>query len=56
MAKNPLGQIVIISGATCTNKSKLALEFAIKNNGSVVNGDALQVYKDLKNDSNYSIV
>ncbi len=48
MAKNPLGQIVIISGATCTNKSKLALEFAMKNNGSVVNGDALQVYKDLK--------
>ncbi len=41
-------QIVIISGATCTGKSKFALEFALKNNGAIVNGDALQVYGDLK--------
>jgi tRNA dimethylallyltransferase len=48
MAKKFSQQIVIISGATCTNKSKLALEFAKQNNSAIVNGDALQVYSDLK--------
>jgi tRNA dimethylallyltransferase len=48
MAKNFSQQIVIISGATCTNKSKLALEFARQNNSAIINGDALQVYRDLK--------
>ena len=48
MAKKFSQQIVIISGATCTNKSKLALEFAKQNNSAIINGDALQVYSDLK--------
>ena len=51
MAKNS-NQIVIISGATCTNKSQLAcefaLDFAIQKRGAIINADAFQVYQDLK--------
>jgi len=51
MAKNS-NQIVIISGATCTNKSQLAcefaLDFAIQKRGAIINADAFQVYQDFK--------
>ena len=48
VTSNDAKKIIIISGATCTNKSKLALDFALENNGAIVNADALQIYRDLK--------
>ena len=45
---NFFNKIVIISGATASGKSKLAIDFAIKKNGVIINADALQQYRDLK--------
>ena len=39
--------ILIIGGPTASGKSKLALDLAEKLNGVIINGDSMQIYKDL---------
>ena len=39
---------IIIAGPTASGKSDLALELAKKINGSIINSDSIQIYKDLK--------
>ena len=39
--------VVIISGATASGKSALALKLAKENNGEIINADALQIYQEL---------
>lgn len=39
--------IIVITGPTCSSKSKIAIEIAKKYNGEIVNADAFQVYKEL---------
>ena len=45
MGKPPL---VVIAGPTASGKSALALDFAERSNGVIVNADASQVYADLR--------
>ncbi len=40
-------KIIIISGATASGKSQLAVDFAQINHGVIINGDSLQQYHDL---------
>jgi tRNA dimethylallyltransferase len=39
---------ILIAGPTASGKSALALEFARKTNGVVINADSMQVYRDLR--------
>lgn len=39
--------IIVITGPTCTSKSKIALEVAKAIDGEIVNADAFQIYQDL---------
>ncbi len=39
--------IIVLTGATGTGKSRLAIELAKKIDAEIINGDAFQVYKDL---------
>ena len=39
--------IIVITGPTCSSKSKIAIEVAKKYNGEIINADAFQVYKKL---------
>ena len=39
--------IIVITGPTCTSKSKIAIEVAKKINAEIVNADAFQIYKEL---------
>ena len=41
-------KIILISGPTASGKSKLAIDFAKKVNGEIINADSMQVYKVLK--------
>ncbi len=41
-------KIILISGQTASGKSKLAIDFAKKVNGEIINADSMQVYKELK--------
>ena len=41
-------KIILISGPTCSGKSKFALKVAKKVNGEIINADSMQVYKDLQ--------
>ncbi len=41
-------KIILISGTTASGKSKLAIDFAKKVNGEIINADSMQVYKELK--------
>ena len=41
-------KIILISGPTASGKSKLAIDFAEKINGEIINADSMQVYKELK--------
>ena len=41
-------KIILISGSTASGKSKLAIDFAKKVNGEIINADSMQVYKELK--------
>ena len=41
-------KIILISGPTASGKSELAIEFAKKINGEIINADSMQVYKELK--------
>ncbi len=40
-------RIIIITGQTATGKTKLALNYAKKYNGEIINGDSRQIYKYL---------
>lgn len=40
-------KIIIISGATASGKSSVAIEIAKIFNGAIINADALQIYRDL---------
>lgn len=39
--------IIVITGPTCTSKSKIAIELAQKINAEIINADAFQIYKEL---------
>ena len=39
--------IIIIGGATASGKTNFAIEFASKNNGSIINADSMQVYQEI---------
>ena len=41
-------KIILISGPTASGKSKLAIDFAKKINGEIINADSMHVYKELK--------
>ena len=41
-------KIILISGPTASGKSELAIKFAKKVNGEIINADSMQVYKELK--------
>ena len=41
-------KIILITGPTASGKSKLAIQFAKKINGEIINADSMQVYKELK--------
>ena len=41
-------KIILISGPTASGKSELAIDFAKKVNGEIINADSMQVYKELK--------
>ncbi|MDA9558855.1 tRNA (adenosine(37)-N6)-dimethylallyltransferase MiaA, partial [Alphaproteobacteria bacterium] len=49
MKKNSLKKklVIILGGPTASGKSKLALSLAKKINGEIINGDSMQVYKNL---------
>ncbi len=38
--------VIVITGPTCTGKTKLSIELAKKINGEIINADASQVYSD----------
>lgn len=42
------GQVVLIAGPTSSGKSALALRLAEKFDGTIVNADSMQVYRDLR--------
>ncbi|CAI9120017.1 tRNA (adenosine(37)-N6)-dimethylallyltransferase MiaA [Brytella acorum] len=46
MATTPIG--LIVAGPTCSGKSALALELAVRFGGHVINADSMQVYRDLR--------
>ena len=39
---------ILIAGPTASGKSALALEFARRRRGAIVNADSMQVYRDLR--------
>ena len=41
-------KIILISGPTASGKSELAIKFAKRINGEIINADSMQVYKELK--------
>ncbi|KAK2872085.1 hypothetical protein FQN49_002564 [Arthroderma sp. PD_2] len=45
--KPPVKPLIAVVGATGTGKSKLAVDLAVKFNGEIINGDAMQMYKGL---------
>ena len=46
--ENPLAPVILIAGPTASGKSALALELAAALGGTIINGDALQIYRDLR--------
>jgi tRNA dimethylallyltransferase len=43
-----VSNIILIAGPTASGKSALALEFAERHGGTVINADSMQVYRDLR--------
>jgi len=43
-----INTVYVIAGPTATGKSDLSISLAKKVNGSVINSDSMQVYKNLK--------
>src|SRR5260370_12463791 len=46
--ENPVAPVILIAGATASGKSALALELAAALGGTIINADALQIYRDLR--------
>ena len=44
----PKPPVALIAGPTASGKSALAIEFAERNNGVIVNADSAQLYRDLR--------
>jgi tRNA dimethylallyltransferase len=42
-----MNRIIIISGPTASGKTKFAIEYAKKNNGTIINADSRQIFMDL---------
>ena len=42
-----LTMIIVITGPTCTSKSKIAVDVAKVFNAEIINADAFQVYQEL---------
>jgi len=40
-------KIIVISGATASGKSQVAMQIAKIYNGAIINADSLQIYRDL---------
>ncbi|MBT5185461.1 MAG: tRNA (adenosine(37)-N6)-dimethylallyltransferase MiaA [Kordiimonadaceae bacterium] len=40
-------KIILLGGPTASGKSALSLKWAIENNGEIVNGDSMQIYREL---------
>lgn len=47
MGQAPENEAWIIAGPTCSGKSALALDLAVRHGGVVINADSMQVYRDL---------
>ena len=47
LRRMPDKPLVVICGTTGVGKSKLAVELALKQNGKIINADAMQVYEGL---------
>ena len=47
MSEYPSGPVVVVAGPTASGKSALGLDIAQEFSGTVINADALQVYRDL---------
>src|SRR5260370_42662318 len=45
--KSELPPVILIAGPTASGKSALALELAPAFDGTIINADALQIYRDL---------
>ena len=41
-------RIILLYGPTASGKSKLAIDIAKKFNGEIINGDSMQIYKEVK--------
>ena len=41
-------KIILISGPTASGKSKLAIDFAKKVNGEIINADSMQIFKEFR--------
>lgn len=48
LPNNPDHKLLIVSGPTASGKSALAIELAQQHNGIIINGDALQVYAEMR--------
>ena len=48
MSKTELPKVAIVAGPTASGKSALALAFAEKFGGTIINADSAQVYRDLR--------
>src|SRR6266478_4769098 len=46
--ENPVAPVILIAGPTASGKSALALELASALGGTIINADALQIYRDLR--------
>jgi tRNA dimethylallyltransferase len=42
-----LPKLIVISGPTCSGKSKLAVDLALKVGGEIINADSMQVYRGM---------
>lgn len=42
-----LPKLIVISGPTCSGKSKLAVDLALKIDGEIINADSMQVYRGM---------
>ena len=40
-------KIILLSGPTASDKSKLAIQLAKKINGEIINADSMQIYKEI---------
>jgi tRNA dimethylallyltransferase len=48
MVSNEDYPVVIVAGPTCSGKSALALDIAVRFGGTVINADSMQVYRELR--------